>query len=253
MRRTTLFFLIIASLLLSCRSVNFKGSGTSAPKHDDWTQLLKEHVAENGAVDYPGFIKDSSALNTYLELLSNTPPDDDKWSREEQIAYWINVYNAFTVKLIIDHYPVESIKDIGSKINIPFVTTPWDIKFFNIGEEKMDLNLVEHGQLRKKLEEPRIHFAIVCASVSCPKLRREAFEAKSLEQQLDNSAREFLSDTLRNQVSAEQPRISKIFKWFTGDFTEEMTLIEYLNQYAPVKITENTEIEYMEYNWALNE
>ena len=87
------------------------------------------------------------------------------------MAYWINAYNAYTIRLIVDHYPVQSIKDIGSKIKIPFVTTPWASKFFSIGGEQMSLDNIEHGILRKKFDDPRIHFTLVCASISCPRLR----------------------------------------------------------------------------------
>jgi hypothetical protein len=131
--------------------------------HASFTDLLKKHVAASGKVNYKGFIRDSLQLNQYLELLSDNPPQNS-WSREDQLAYWINAYNAFTLQLIIRNYPLKSIKDIGSRIKIPFVNTPWDIKFIRIGKRKFDLNNIEHDILRGKFKEPRIHFAIVCAS-----------------------------------------------------------------------------------------
>jgi hypothetical protein len=144
--------------------------------------------------------------------LVNNPPDKKEWSESAQLAYWINVYNAFTIKLIIDHYPVESIKDIGSKIQVPFINSPWDIKLIEIEGKKYDLNNVEHSILRKDFEEPRIHFAIVCASFSCPKLRREAFTAEKLEEQLQEQAVDFINDPAKNSISKNKAEVSKIFQ-----------------------------------------
>ena len=160
--------LAISVLLISCEIGPFSAQGSTPPSHEDWTALLSVHVSEAGFADYRGFQRDSIKLDQYLEKLSNHPPNQDKWSEEEQLAYWINAYNAYTVKLILMHYPVRSIKDIGSSIQIPFVNSPWDIKFIQIGDKKLDLNNIEHSILRKEFEEPRIHFAINCASFSCP-------------------------------------------------------------------------------------
>ena len=113
---------------------------SAAPGHDVYDKLLRRNVTADGKVNYRAFIKDSTALNQYLQRLSSHPPDEKTWSTAEQMAYWINAYNAFTIKLIITHYPVKSIKDIGSSIQVPFVNTPWDIKFIRIGKNKMDLN-----------------------------------------------------------------------------------------------------------------
>ncbi|MCK5368247.1 MAG: DUF547 domain-containing protein, partial [Cyclobacteriaceae bacterium] len=167
--------------------------------------------------------------------------------------YWINAYNAFTVKLIIDHYPLESIKDIGSAIQIPFVNSPWDIKFIEINGKKLDLNNIEHSILRKKFDEPRIHFAINCASFSCPKLRREAYVANNLDVQLEKQAIQFINDLERNSISGSHAEVSKIFSWFKGDFTKEGSLVDFLNQYSNTEIGKESKISYMNYNWALNE
>ena len=167
-------------LFQQCLSEAPASKGTSTIDHGPWTELLQVYVDESGNVNYQGFQKDSVRLNSYLETLVSNAPDPESWSEDEQLAYWINVYNAFTIKLIVEHYPVASIKDIGSKIQIPFINSPWDIKFIVINGEKLDLNNVEHGILRKKFNEPRIHFAVNCASFSCPKLRNEAFEADKL-------------------------------------------------------------------------
>ena len=157
--------------------------------HENWTKLVEQHVTLSGKVNYKGFIKDKIALDDYLDTLSNHPPGKN-WNEAEQLSYWINAYNAFTVKLIIDHYPLKSIKDIAG--NLPMINSPWDMKFFKIGGVDFDLNTIEHEILRKKFEEPRIHFAINCASFSCPKLRNEAFEANKLEEQLEDQTNYFM-------------------------------------------------------------
>ena len=168
------------------------------------------------------------------------------------MAYWINAYNAFTVKLIVDHYPVQSIKDI--KNGIPFVNTVWDIKFIEIEEAVYDLNNIEHGILRPKFQDPRIHFAVNCASVSCPKLWNRAYTAKGLGEQLDRAARDFLRDERRNVIAEDRVQLSKIFSWYGMDFKKKgKSLIEYLNQYSPVQIQPDAEVDYLEYNWNLNE
>ena len=147
---------------------------------------------------------------------------------------------------------MQSIKDI--KNGIPFVNTVWDIKFIKIEDAIYDLNNIEHGILRPKFEDPRIHFAINCASVSCPVLYNRAYTASKLEEQLDQAARAFLSDKRRNIITSQEAKLSKIFFWFGTDFKKNgQNLIEYINQYSPVKIQEKTDIEYLDYNWTLNE
>ena len=219
--------------------------------HERWDSLLKEHVSAAGWVDYVGFQKDSVRLNSYLNLLSRNHPNEKHWSKNERMAYWINAYNAFTVKIVADHYPVSSIKDI--KNGIPFVNTVWDIKFISIEGEEYDLNNIEHGILRPKFGEPRIHFAVNCASYSCPPLANFAFEAEILDRQLDQLAKKFVNDPLRNQItSTSQAKLSKIFSWFKGDFTKDQNLIEFINQYAETKLNNDADIDYLEYNWAVN-
>lgn len=243
---------IFSMLFLQCNSASFEGKG-KAPSHELWNTLLKKNVAADGKVNYKAFVKDSVELNKYLKLLTDNPPNEKIWTANEQKAFWINAYNAFTIKLIIKYYPIKSIKDIGSKIQIPFVNTPWDVKFISIGKEKMDLNNIEHGQLRKKFDDPRIHFALVCASKSCPALINEAYDAARIEQQLDNQGKAFLKDVSRNKISADNPQLSKIFDWYKTDFTKKGSLIDFLNNYALVKINANAKITYLDYDWSLNE
>lgn len=219
--------------------------------HKDWDTLLKKNVDETGVVNYPGFLQDKKMLNNYLSYLSANPPKSNQ-SDAEKIAFWINAYNAFTIKLIIENYPLKSIKDIGSIIQIPFINSPWDIKFIKIGDQKMTLNDIEHKILRKEFNEPRIHFAIVCASISCPFLRNEAYTSQLLESQLQEQTLSFINDPSKNYITENRIEISKIFSWFKGDFTKSSTLIEYLNQYSNTPIKEGAKVDFMKYNWGLN-
>lgn len=228
--------------------------GNKAPiNHSEWTSLVQKYVNSAGFVNYNGFIGDSVLLNNYLTKLSDNAPSN-KWSKDEKLAYWINAYNAFTVKLIADNYPVKSIKDLGAANPIIFVNTAWDKKFFSIDGKKMTLNTIEHKILRKQFNDPRMHFAINCASYSCPKLLNKAYEGKTVNKQLDEQAKDFLADKEKNKVSADKPQLSSIFKWFNGDFTKTgKTKIAFINQFTSTKINENASLDYLDYNWDLNE
>lgn len=219
-------------------------------EHELWNQLLVELVSPEGAVNYKGFIAEKDRFQQYLDLLSTYPPAKN-WTEAEQIAYWINAYNAFTVKLIIDHYPLKSIKDIGG--NVPMVNSSWDIKFFKIGGVDFDLNTIEHRILRKHFDEPRIHFAINCASISCPRLRNEAFIAEKLEEQLNIQAHYFMNNPINNRITEDEITLSPIFNWFKSDFTKRGDLLSYIQNYTDVKLNAEIPLVYQEYNWNLNE
>jgi hypothetical protein len=222
--------------------------------HLEFDALLRKYVSTSGKVNYKALRKDSVLLNRYLSKLSETPPDERTWTQSEQIAFWINAYNAFTIKLILKYYPIKSIKDIGSSIQIPFVNTPWDIKFIQIGGEKMDLNNIEHGILRKKFNDPRVHMALVCASKSCPILLNEAYTAEKLDQQLTRQTKAFLADPFRNKISADKPQLSMIFNWYEGDFNKNGgSVTSFVNRYSTQKMKSGAKITYIEYDWGLNE
>lgn len=247
--------LFLASILLyTACSAQFKFEKTTdkVPSHEKWTKLLQKHVANNGDVNYKGFIQDSLELNSYLSELSKAAPNPETWKDEDQLAYWINAYNAFTIQVIIRNYPLKSIKDIAGKI--PFINTTWDIKFIRIGGEKLDLNNIEHGIIRKQFDEARIHFAVNCASVSCPRLRNEAYEGSKLEAQLEDQTKYFLNNTVKNQIGdGSDIKISKLFDWFAGDFKEKYDgPIDFISKYKP-EVTKDSDVDYLEYNWKLNE
>ena len=244
-----MLFLFFAAALNSCAQQTDFHSDCDVPDHAVWNDLLNAHVDAAGWVSYKGFIQDSTKLNTYLKTLSVCSPSGS-WSMDEKLAYWINAYNAFTVKLILDHYPLESIKDI--KRGIPFINSVWDIDFFEIGGQKMDLNEIEHAILRKQFSEPRIHFAIVCASKSCPRLLNTAYTAEKLETQLQAQAIEFINDPSKNRVQEKHLQLSPIFRWFKGDFTNGMTIQEYVLKYSKFRFDKDADVSYMDYDWSLN-
>lgn len=249
----SILFSFLLFTVFSCQSAVPGMAGTNPPNHQMWDQLLKANVSSIGIVDYKGFVKDKAKLDQYLKLISENAPDRKTWSKQEQLAYWINAYNAFTVKLIVDNYPVKSIRDLGPSLKIPLIKDVWHYKFFKIGGVESSLDEIEHSILRKEFEEPRIHFAVNCASVSCPPLLNEAFMASKLEVQLDKVARGFINDSSRNKITADNAQISSIFSWFKGDFTKKGSLIDFLNLYSKVKIKPSAKISHLDYNWNLNE
>jgi hypothetical protein len=227
-------------------------SNSTPISHAIFDDLLKKHVNKDGLVDYKGFRKDSVLFKEYLALLSNNHPNDKNWNRNERLAYWINAYNAFTIELILRYYPVKSIKDI--KRGVPFVSDTWTINFIKIEGKKYNLNNIEHGIVRPKFDEPRIHFALNCASIGCPPLLNEAYTADKLEAQLDSQARRFINDGVHNKIkSANKAEMSKLFTWFAGDFKKTApSVIAFINKYAATKLSSNADIDYLDYDWNLN-
>lgn len=213
--------------------------------HQLWDELLQKHVSDDGNVNYQSFKTEHKKLLDYIYVLDLTYSHQsfESLSKEEKLAYWINAYNALTVDLILRNYPVESIKDINN---------PWKQRLWKLGDNMYNLDEIEHDILRN-MNEPRIHFAIVCASYSCPKLQNEAFSAEKLDQQLTKATKEFLADTNRNEISENSIAISKIFDWFSKDFTKNGSLIDFLNLYTKVNISPNAKKRYKDYNWDLND
>jgi hypothetical protein len=211
-------------------------------EHNLWQNLLQKYVSNKGNVNYKGFKAESAILRKYIATLSDNTPTDS-WSKNETLAYWINAYNAMTIDLILRHYPIKSIKDIDK---------PWDQRFWKLGETWYNLNDIEHEILRK-MNEPRIHFSIVCASFSCPKLSNKAYTAAQLETQLTKATKDFLSDFARNEITADNIKLSKIFQWFSKDFKRNGSLIDFLNVYSEIKISDHAKKSFKEYNWDLNE
>ncbi len=244
------FIIVFAACSPKNQSVK---SNAKAISHELWDTLLQKHVSTDGKVNYKGFLQDSTSLNQYLAVLEQHHPNDKNWTKMQQQAYWMNAYNAFTVALILKNYPLKSIKDITRGPSIPFINSPWNLNFIEIEGHKYDLNDLEHNILRPQFNDPRIHFGINCASISCPNLHDKAFEASNLDKTLDSLSRAFLSDTSKNILTNKAVQLSSIFKWFSGDFTKEGTIIDFLNRYTAIKISNDATIDYLPYNWQLNE
>lgn len=209
--------------------------------HQSWNDLLQKHVSSSGVVNYKGFKNDKALLEAYLEELKNNKLGEHA-TKNEKLAYWINVYNAFTVKLIVDNYPLKSITDLNKA---------WDQKIVDVGKELLSLSHVENEILRK-MNEPRIHFAINCASVSCPKLMNKAFTAEKLSAQLKQVTNDFFSDKSRNDLTQTPLALSKIFEWYAADF-EKGAIVKYINKETDYNFAEDTKITFKEYDWSLNE
>ena len=154
--------------------------------HELWDDLLRKYVSPAGKVDYAGIKAEQARLQQYLDLLQADPPRKD-WIHNDKMSYWINAYNAFTVKLIVDNYPLASIRDLHSG-------NPWDVQWITLGGQTYSLDQIENEQLRARFADARIHFAVNCAAASCPPLLNRAFDGKQLDQQLDGQARKFNND-----------------------------------------------------------
>ncbi len=242
------FASLFASFLFSCGSPVTEripyGNGIiqKSLDHSSWDRLLKKHVDTDGNVNYKNFAGEIELLENYLSYLTQNIPSKTA-AKEEQLAYYINLYNAGTVKLIVENYPVKSIKDIKN---------PWDQKIIFLESVSVSLGDIEHEILRK-MKEPRIHFAINCASYSCPKLRNEAYTGDQLEKQLQEAAISFINDSKRNRISKDEAEVSQIFNWFKKDFTVDGSLVSYLNQFAKEPLHNTGKIRYISYDWRLNE
>ena len=208
--------------------------------------LLQKNVDKTGKVDYQSLKNNETLLDNYLAYIQNNEPTKN-WSSNKKKAFWINTYNAYTIKIILNNYPLKSIRDI--KID---GKTAWKIPFVKVGQKRYTLDQIEHKILRKKFNDPRIHVGINCASVSCPRLWNFAFTEDNIASSLDNLMKEFINNTTRNKISKNNLEISEIFNWFSKDFMKNGTIINYLNTYAAIKISEKASIKYLTYDWSLN-
>lgn len=238
--------------------------------HGQWDALLKQHVLPlNGGqvtqVDYQGFADDKVPLEGYLAELSQvTQVEFDAWSKDEQLAFLINAYNAWTVALILTKWPdVDSIKELGR-----LFSSPWSQSFIPLLGETRSLDDIEHVMIRgsDRYQDPRIHFAVNCASIGCPALRNQAYTGEQLETQLEQQTQLFLEDRSRNRIEGGKLALSSIFKWYREDFEKGWkgydSLEQFLVNYAvslslsPEDIKQLTEkkmsIRFLDYDWALN-
>jgi hypothetical protein len=234
-----------------------------------WNALLKKHVhwlPDNAQtrVNYTAFKQDKAQLTQVLgDMSAVTQAEFDQWNPNQQMAFLINAYNAFTIDLILTKYPdLKSIKDLGS-----FIQSPWKKKFFKLLGEERSLDWIENDNLRTRFKDPRIHVGIVCASIGCPALRPEALTAPQIDAQLDDALQHFLSDKSRNRVADGKLEVSPIFKWFAADFEKgnkgfnsvQDVFAHYAKSISPdpalqEKIRAKTlGLTYSNYDWSLND
>jgi Protein of unknown function, DUF547 len=236
-----------------------------------WEALLKKHVQWNAAgvastVNYKGFVADRAELKKVLDSFSGvTKAQYDGLKKDEKLAFLINAYNAYTIELILTKYPdLKSIRDIGS-----LITKPWRMKFFKLLGTEQHLDGIEHDMIRAPgvFDEPRIHMAVVCASIGCPALRPEAFTAAKLESQLEDGVQRFLKDKTRNRFANGKLEVSKIFDWYKGDFEKGLKGITsrevFFGKYAELLSSDTgaqqqikdgkVSISHLEYDWTLND
>lgn len=239
-----------------------KGS-TATVDHAAFDALLKTYVVPDATglnrVNYKGFkAAGHPALKAYLAKLQAV--DVSKLDRPEQFAFWANLYNARTIDIVLDKYPVKSIKDIslGGGLLAAVTGGPWKAKVLRVLDRQLSLDDVEHGILRPVFKDPRVHYSVNCASVGCPNLGRDAFTGAKLETQLDGAAKAFINSSRGIRVAGGQVSASSIYSWFQSDFggTAEGVL-QHARRYADPalkrKLEGITTIAEFNYDWALND
>jgi hypothetical protein len=222
-------------------------AGQTTADHSLFTEALKQHVA-GGFVNYSA-LRGDHRFGVYLKILRATNPDQIK-DANERLAFWINAYNAFTLKLIIDHFPVESIRDIKEGD-----IGPWDIVWIEIDGKKYSLNHIEHEIIRKDFDEPRIHMALVCAAVSCPPLSSNAYTGYQLEGQLEENTRLFLTDKSKNRYDERTNTLylSELFNWYGNDFVNrDGSVEEFVLRRLGLKLDRTPTVRHLRYDWRLN-
>ena len=216
-----------------------------------YADLLTRHVRD-GRVDYRGVQQDEVLLDRYLKSLAAVDPQ--ALSPDERFAFYVNAYNAWTIKLILSRYPeIDSIKDLGT-----LFSSPWKKKIASIQGDLLTLDQIEHDILRKAFKDPRVHFAVNCASKGCPPLLPEPYTGSRLDAQLDQVARAFINDPQYNRLEGDVLWVSRIFDWFAEDFGDD--IIGYFLNYAEaplrdelIKNRERIRVRHLDYDWSLND
>lgn len=255
------FRTVIKAAIMAALTMGASQSMAFDKTHASWTALLKQYQTTDGRVKYAQLKKDAAAathpFNVYLKDAQAIKMSEYKtWSKGDQMAFLINSYNALTIKLIVDNYPVASIKKIGGVFS-----KPWGIEFFSLLDDSLkSLDPIEHKTLRPQFKDFRVHAAVNCASASCPPLRHEAFVGERIDAQLDEQMRAWLADSSRNEFDAKtgELKISKIFDWYKDDFENwgggvKTVLKKYAPTGAQAAFAKDGEISYLEYDWSLNE
>ncbi|MFC1561752.1 DUF547 domain-containing protein [candidate division KSB1 bacterium] len=252
-------------------------AGAQEFDHSAYDEILKAHV-EQGLVDYAGLKSEKGGLDRYMNMLAEARPDDyEQWSREEQLAFWINAYNAITLYGIRENYPVQYGGFVARlrfpESSIRQISGFWDKVFVKPLGKEYSLNHIEHEILRKEFNDPRIHFAIVCASMSCPDLSREAYTAEKLDHQLDLAVVNFLKQPKGLRIDRHNNILflSSIFGWYKDDFAvdnlpdrlmkykkEQHGFMSFIMRYTDEQtnnyiLTNSPEVRFLDYDWSLNE
>jgi hypothetical protein len=222
--------------------------------HDLWGKVLAKHVNALQEFDYAAVKQDPADLNAYVKSLGEVSPKSAPArfpTREAKLAYWINAYNALMVNAVVKAYPVKSVRDMGPLFGV------FRKKEHLAGGVRMSLDDIEHRTIRAEFNEPRIHFALVCASVSCPGIPRHAFVPGTLESQLEEAAVQFVRQRRNLEWRDGQLILSSIFKWYGGDFEKNGNkLLDFLKQRVPAplaaQLTGSPRISYRDYDWNLN-
>ena len=230
---------VVKMILITFAIMAFPWQPT-AQDYKVFDKLLKTYVDPNGRVNYKMLTKEKTAINQVLDQLQKI--NTQKLNEKARLAFYINLYNLTSLKVIADNYPIKSIKDIkGGKI--------WDIGLMVLNGKSYSLNELENQLIRGQYKEPRIHFLINCGAKSCPPLHTEAFTEKNIDELMDKRTRQFINDALSNTITPKQIKISKIFDWYQTDFGN---LVSFINRYSKTKVLNNAKISFMDYDWDLN-
>ncbi|HBR14502.1 MAG TPA: hypothetical protein DD723_03030 [Candidatus Omnitrophica bacterium] len=232
-----------------------------ASDYSSWQKFLDLYL-KDGLVNYAAVKDDSALLKAVVLQLENVKKEEyDRWSQDEKKAFWINAYNIEAMKLVLDHYPLK--RSLGLQAlrypanSIQQIPDVWNQEARIILGKKVSLNYIENEILRKEFQDPRIHFAIVCASLGCPVLRDEPYVFDRLDSQLNDAVTKFMQDRKKFNYDAHSNTfyISSIFKWFKEDFEKAGGSIAFIKKYIPQNknLPDNGKIQWLDYDWSLNE
>lgn len=230
----------------------------------EYEKMLRLRVNRQGKVHYAGIRSDSSPLTNYLDYLDEKMPLIDDAPESAQLAFWINYFNASVLRLILEHYPIVSVLDIGCEIsdvksvnydslNRNHPNHPFDVEVVRAGDQTLSLRTIRDSIIRGKYSEPRVHFALVDGTLSSPRLRRQIYVSEKLGDQLDTAAREFFRQAEKNVLNPTNPQLSPLMRKYRPDFgPDEGSVVRFVNQYIPIRIRPDAEITYLDFDWRLN-
>ncbi len=226
-----LYFILFVSTTTFCQKFTY------AP----YSEFLNKYVSLTGNVNYDEIYLNKTELDLIIKNFEDNTPNE-KATKNDKMVYWINSYNLHMIKLVIENYPLTSMNAI---------VEPWKVNFVNYKGIVISLDYIENEILRK-MNDPRVLFALNSASISSPILKNEAYEVASLDKQLNSNCLFFINDTTKNSITAEKAVLSKIFLWYGIDFSNNINMIKFINQFSLTKISEATQISYNEFNFDLN-